>query len=145
MKYRNRTQDCSLEIEYAFSQLLDATGRRVEAWDGGFFRNGDAQSFGRLLETAAAHLEERVSRLNLRSCEWGQARAERQLQSSIRGLKAISQALREEPAQAAAGDHQWLVIGELVLAIAGLLEWIENPDHFPSGSPQSRRRNNGRG
>src|SRR2546425_11659909 len=123
MKSRNRTHDDTLGMEYAFAQLLGA-GRRSETWDGGFFSQGDSQSFGRLLETAAVHLEERVSRLEIRSHERGQTRAERQLQSSIRGLKAIGEALREEPAQAAPGDHQWLLVGELVLAIAGLLECI---------------------
>ena len=132
MKSRNRTRNGSLEIEYAFAQLL-GNGRRSEGWDGGFFSHGDSQSFGRLLEAAAVHLEERMSRLEIRSRERGQPRAKRQLHSSIHGLKAIGEALREEPAQTAVDDHQWLLVGELVLAIAGLLECLEHPQHFPMG------------
>jgi len=133
MKSRNGTRNGSLEIEYAFAQLFGA-GRRSETWDGGFFSQGDSQSFGRLLETAAVHLEERVSSLATRSHERGLPRAKRQSHSSIHGLTAIGQALREEPAQAADDDHQWLLIGELILAIAGLLECLEHPQHFPTGT-----------
>ena len=126
MANRNGNHFGTAEIEYAFVRLLGASAwRDDESWDGGFFRRGNSQSFGRLLVKTAAHLEKRVGRLKSPAEDLGDVAARRQLTSAISGLQAIGEGLQEEEDEQPAGSHHWLTIGELVLTIAALLECIE--------------------
>lgn len=116
----------AINMEYAFAHLFGATNvTRDEAGGADFFHRGDTRSFGQLLVTTATELEKRVGRLKFRSDEMDGDEAGRELRTAVSGLKAIGETLREESADQVTDEYQWLIIGELILTVASLLNYIE--------------------
>ena len=122
----NDRQCNPINMEYAFAHLF-GTGNVTRSHAGGadFFRRGDARSFGRLLVTTATELEKRVGQLKFRSDGIESGETGRELKSALSGLKAIGETLQDETGHQVADDYHWLTIGELILTIASLLDYIE--------------------
>jgi hypothetical protein len=107
-------------IEHSFAIFMqEKIGERGHAHDAEVFRAGEVRQLGQVIERLANHLQLRVDRVLL-----GDAAKEKpgaRLSGAIEGLRTIARDMKNSESKEPE-DYHWLVVGELVLAIAAILD-----------------------
>lgn len=110
-------------VEHAFETLLGRPGQRpTEGWQADVFREGVVARLGALVTGIAADLDGRVAASASFAVREAVARAAER-------LLEIGDLMRAQPEDAREPfDYHWIIIGELVAAVAALTEPPD--DHF---------------
>lgn len=107
-------------IEYAMAILFgDPLGQRGMDHDADVFRHSDTSELSKVVFRIADTIESRIKNLQFANDENGSPK--KRLETVATSLRGIAEAMsnsKEEETQ----DYHWLIIGELVLTVASLLD-----------------------
>jgi len=115
----------AVKIEHQFAMLLgEELGRRGGLNDADIFRNGDLEKIGRLIQKSVEILEVRINRIEFQPSERELGGTLARLKAGIDSLKNLGK-MMESKEEIEKNDYHWLIVGDLVMTIAGLLDYIE--------------------
>jgi len=107
-------------IEHSFAIFLEQhIGKRGLPHDADVFRLGDTRALGKAIEQLANHLQTRMARISWPSTANGSSSA--RVQSVVQTLRSLSVDMQASAAKEPQ-DYHWLIIGNLVLALAAVLD-----------------------
>ena len=115
----------AVEIEYGFAYFFEEPiGKRSGAHDADAFRGGEYADLGELLEKFAAHFRKRLGRLRFSPDEERGGGAKANLDASIDSIERMGTKIKGHKGREP-DDYHWEIIGDLVHAIAALLDHLE--------------------
>ena len=115
----------AVDIEHSFAIFLGKeVGARGESYDADVFRGGSTPSLGRALEDFCSRAAQRVSGLKFDAAEGLPAGAKIRIESALSSLAGITGDMKMDKGREP-DDYHWMIIGQLVALIAGILDHIE--------------------
>lgn len=115
----------AVQIEYGFAYFFEEPiGKRSGAHDADAFRGGEYADLGELLENFAAHFRKRLGRLRFSPAEERGGGAKANLDASIDSIERMGIRIKSHKGREPDNYH-WEIIGDLVHAIAALLDHLE--------------------
>ena len=113
----------AIGIETAFGIFMQQRNRqRGLPHDADVFRAGDVRALGEIIERFADHFQQRAAGIPWPSTADGTLGA--RVQSSIDSLRSLATEMKASSAKEPQ-DYHWLIVGDLVLVIAALLDQLE--------------------
>ncbi len=108
--------------EHAFAVFMQQrVGQRGLPHDADVFRSGDVRALGKVIEEFADHFMQRATGIQWATTANGTPGA--RVQSAIQSLRSLATDMKASQAKEPQ-DYHWLIVGELVLAIAALLDQL---------------------
>ena len=115
----------AVDIEHSFATFLEKQpSGRGQSYDADVFRGGHVNNLGKALEDFCNHMVQRLSRSTFDASESLRAGAKIRIESAITLLSGIAKEMKTDNGKEP-DDYHWLIVGEMVSIIAGLLDHIE--------------------
>lgn len=115
----------AVDIEYSFARIIgNEIGERGTKYDADIFRSGSVSNISEALDSVVTSIESRFSNISFISDDYESGGIAAQLDVSIKRLKRICKAMKEQHIYEP-NDYHWGIVANLLSIINVLLEWAE--------------------